>query len=113
RSFLMEINGEYNFWPCMLCAQFEAFTGIGHEAFKEFAASGASDDEMGEWIKAESKVKSEMEIIRWNNKMRDMRIGEMSDDDQKFFEIYIQENLPKDKPVYVWFDVYDIEEKRL
>ena len=32
---------------------------------------------------------------------------------QEFLEGYIPENIPAGKVVYVWFDVYDIEEKRI
>jgi hypothetical protein len=28
-------------------------------------------------------------------------------------ESYIPENVPKHRPVYVWFDVFDLEEERL
>jgi hypothetical protein len=37
----------------------------------------------------------------------------MSDDAQEYLEGYIQEYLPQHPPVYVWFDVYDVEEGRL
>ena len=58
-----------------------------------------------------STVKDKMEIIRWDNKMRDMRISEMPDRAQEFLEGYIQENLLQPQlPVHVWFDVFDIEE---
>jgi len=113
RSFLMGINGDYNYWPCSLCAQFEEFTGIDHEDFKDFVATGASDEEVGEWVNSQSKVKNKLEVIRWNNKMRDMRLSEMSEQSQEFLESYIPENVPQHRPVYVWFDVFDLEEERL
>lgn len=114
RSFLAGTNGDYNFWPCSLCEELETFTGIDHEKLRDFAGTGATDAEVGRWISDQSQVKDKMEIIRWNNKMRDMRISEMSDHAQEYLESYIPENLPKNhRPVYVWFDVYDIEEGRL
>ncbi|KMP10399.1 hypothetical protein UZ36_07750 [Candidatus Nitromaritima sp. SCGC AAA799-C22] len=113
RSFLAGINGEYNYWPCSLCEQLEAFTGINHEQLKDYVATGASDEEVVKWVNTQSKVKNKMEIIRWNNKMRDMRVSEMSDQAQEFLESYIPENVPKHSPVYVWFDVFDLEEGRL
>ncbi len=54
-----------------------------------------------------------MKIIHWNNKMRDMRISEMDDDGQEYLESYIPQYVPNHRPVYVWFDVYDLEEGRL
>ena len=113
RAFLLGMNGEYNYWYCSLCSQLEEFTGVDHEVMKEFIATGVTNDEVGEWFKAQSKIKDPMEIIRWNNKMRGMRLSEMSDDAQEYLEGYIQEYLPQHPPVYVWFDVYDVEEGRL
>lgn len=52
-------------------------------------------------------------MVKWNNEMRDMQISAMPMKLQKFLETYIPENLPENKPPYVWFDVYDIEEKRI
>jgi hypothetical protein len=113
RADLLGMNGEYNYWYCSLCAQLEEFTGVDHAAMKEFIATGATDDEVGEWFKAQSKIKEPMDVIRWNNKMRGMRLSEMSDEGQEYLEKYIQETLPAFPPVYVWFDVYDVEEGRL
>ena len=50
RSFLVGTNGEYNFWPCSLCEQLEIFTGIDHEEFKDFVATGVSNEEVAEWV---------------------------------------------------------------
>jgi len=80
---------------------------------KEFIATGATDEEVGEWFKEQSKIKDPMDVIRWNNKMRGMRLSEMSGDAQEYMEKYIRETLPLFPPVYVWFDVYDIEEGRI
>lgn len=113
RSFLLGINGEYNFWPCSLCSQLEAFAGVNHEDLKDFVATGANDEEVAAWFSSKSKVQDKMELIRWNNKMRDMRIFEMDDEAQEYLESYIPQYVPKHRPVYVWFDVYDLEEGRL
>jgi hypothetical protein len=45
--------------------------------------------------------------------MRDMRLSDMSLQAQQYLEEYIPKVVPKHRPVYVWFDVYDLEEKRL
>lgn len=113
RAFLLGINGEYNYWYCSLCDQLETFTGVDHDVMKEFIATGASDEELAQWFKEQSKIKDPMEVIHWNNKMRGMRLSEMSSEGQEYLEGYIQENLPLHPPVYVWFDVYDVEEGRL
>jgi hypothetical protein len=86
RADLMGINGEYNYWYCSLCAQLEEFTGVDHAVMKEFIATGATDEEVGEWFKEQSKIKDPMDVLEY---------------------------LPVHPPVYVLFDVYDIEEGRL
>ena len=48
RSVLLGLNGEYGFWPCALCGEWESFTGIDHEALKAFVATGAGDDQIAE-----------------------------------------------------------------
>jgi len=113
RSFLLGINDEYNFWPCSLCSQLESFSGVKHEDLKDFAATGATDEEVADWFKNISNVQSEIEIIRWNNKMRGMRLCEMDDDAQEYLETYIPKYVPNHRPVYVWFDIYDLEEGRM
>ncbi len=113
RSSLLGINGEYNYWPCSVCSHLEEFSGVDHQLLQEFVASGANDDEVAEWFSSQSKVKNKIEVIRWNNRMRDMKISEMGDDAQEYLESYIPEYVPKHRPVYVWFDVYDLEEGRL
>jgi hypothetical protein len=32
---------------------------------------------------------------------------------QMFLEDYVAQFVPKNRPVYVWFDVYDLEEQRI
>ena len=81
-----------------------------HEEMKEFVATGATDQEVADWFRKKSNVQNEIEIIRWNNKMRGMRLSEMDDVAQEYLESYIQKHIPKHRPVYVWFDVYDLEE---
>ncbi len=112
RAVLAGTGGEYHF-DCPLDRLFFDFTGIDSEAFKSKAAQGASDDEMAEWIRKHAKQKERIEVIKWNNDLRTKRISEMPDELQEFLETYIEENVPKERPVYVWFDVYDLEEGRL
>jgi len=113
RAFLLGMNGEYNYWPCSLASQWFAFTGITPDQLKEVVATGASDEEVGEWIANQSQVKNADDVLKWNNKLRDMRLSEMSLEAQQYFEVYIPKVVPKHRPVYVWIDVYDLEEKRL
>ena len=113
RSFLLGMNGEYNYWPCSLASQWFSFTGITPEQLKDVVATGATDEKIAEWIKDASKITDTDDVLKWNNAMRDMRLSDMSLQAQQYLEEYIPKVVPKHRPVYVWFDVYDLEEKRL
>ena len=112
RAFLLGMNGEYNYWPCSLASQWFSVTGITPEQFKDVVATGATDEELRTWIVGKSKVKDHDEVLKWNNAMRDTRLSDMSLQAQQYLEEYIPKFVPNHRPVYVWFDVYDLEEKR-
>lgn len=108
RSVLMEIQGEYCF-DCPLDQYFFRFSGIGPEAFKEFVATGATDDEIDQWIRGYTRMSVDA-IKFWNMQMRQTRVADLPPHVQIFLEDYIQEHVPKNRRVYSWFDVYDLEE---
>ena len=112
RSVLAGKNGEYHF-DCPLDNFFFDFAGISADDFKAFVATGADDEAVGAWIQEHSKIQDEKEVIQWNNDMRGKRIAEMPIALQQFLEGYIPQYIPEGKIVYVWFDVYDIEEQRI
>lgn len=112
RAVAAGTNGEYHY-DCPLDRQFLQFTGIEAGAFKKFVATGATDAEVADWITTHSKVKDRAEVVQWNNKLRHTRPCDMSLDLQLFLEDYIPQFIRKNRPVYVWFDVYDIEEQRI
>jgi len=112
RAAVAGTNGEYHF-DCPLDRQFLDFTGIAAEAFKDFVATGATDAEVAQWIIEQSKVKEQAEIVEWNNRLRYTRPCDMEIGLQVFLEGYIPKFVPKNRPVYVWFDVYDLEEQRI
>ena len=89
------------------------FTGITPEQLKDVVATGATDKEIAKWITNASKVKDADVILKWNNTMRDTRLSDMSLQAQQYLEEYIPKFVPNHHPVYVWFDVYDLEEKRI
>ncbi len=76
-------------------------------------ATGATDKELATRIAGNSKIKDPDEVLKWNNRLRDMRLSDMSLQAQQYLEEYIPKFVPNHRPVYVWFDVYDLEEKRL
>ncbi|MEX1116288.1 MAG: DUF5069 domain-containing protein [Akkermansiaceae bacterium] len=112
RAVIAGTNGEYHF-DCPLDGTFFQFTGIDSGTFKDFIATGATDTEVADWITEHSKIKDETARVVWNNKMRHTRPCDMPPELQVFLEGYIPQFLRKNRPVYVWFDVYDIEEQRL
>ncbi len=112
RATLNGTNGEYHF-DCPLDNILLGFAGLNAEEFKAFVATGASDAEVGEWIQQHAKQKDRLEVVKWNNQQRYTTIKELPDKMQLFMEDYIAEVVPAGKVVYHWFDVYDIEEKRI
>lgn len=112
RAVLAGTAGEYHF-DCPLDNQFLGFTGINAEQFKAFVATGVPDEEVAAWIVQHSKIKERPEIVAWNNKLRATRLCDMPIELQQFLEDYIPKVVPKNRPVYVWFDVYDLEEGRI
>ena len=112
RAAILNINGDYHF-DCPLDRRFLSFAAIRAEGFREFAATGASDAEVAAWILENAKARPKMEVIQWNNQLREMRVSDLPEEAQEFLEGYIEKFLPKNRPVYRWFDVYDLEERRI
>ncbi len=112
RAELAGTLGEYHF-DCPLDSLFFEFTGITADGLRAKVATGANDEEMALWIQENSKQTDSKSVIRWNNDLRYKRISEMPIELQEFLESYIPEFIPAGKIVYYWFDVYDIEEKRI
>lgn len=112
RAVAAGTNHDYHY-NCPLDRFFFDFTGIDHEEFQDFVATGADDKAVADWITENSRVKNREDVVKWNNKMRDMRISEMPLPLQMFLEDYIPQYIPAGKVVRVWFDIYDIEEGRM
>ena len=112
RAFLAEVLGDYKFDSAMDRYFFD-FTGIEAAAFRDFVATGASDEEVAAWVLANARQKDRIEVIRWNNRMRETRIGDLPEKMQLFLEDAIPDRVGSWDRVRVWFDLYDIEEKRV
>lgn len=110
RADLLGINGEYNFYPCGLGAFFWKFTGLDAMKFKEFVATGATDDEVDRWIRGNTVQKDKLPIIRWNNEMICKRLCDLPDSVQEYFVEYIPKFCKPPSKVKFFFDVYDVEE---
>ena len=89
------------------------FAEIEYDAFKGFVATGATDDEVATWIEKRARKRPRSEIIAWNNKERDLRLSDLPAELQEYMEDYIPKCVPRNRPVYHWYDVYDLEEGRI
>jgi len=110
RADLLGINGEYNFYPCGLGAYFWRFTGLDAMKFKEFVAAGASDEEVDKWVRENATQKDAKAVIKWNNEMIGLRICDLPEQVQEYFETYIPQFCHPESKVKFFFDVYDVEE---
>ncbi len=111
RAAIAGTLGEYKF-DCPLDNFFFDFTGLTAETFRKFVSTGAEDGAVATWIEENASRRERREIIQWNNDMRGKRICELPIELQEFLEGYIPQFIPGNRPVYVWFDVYDLEEGR-
>jgi hypothetical protein len=112
RAVLAGCQGEYHS-NCPLDQRWLKFAGIKYGPYRDFVATGASDAEVAKWITKHARKRPRAEIIAWNNKERDLSLSDLPPALQEYMEDYIPKYLPKGRVVYRWYDVYDIEEKRL
>ena len=114
RASLAGTAGDYHY-DCPLDNFFFAFAQISADDFKNFVASGASDEAVAEWIGQTAKKRPRSEVIKWNNEWRYKRLTEMPDAIQEFMEDYIPLFVPASIRHHVdyFFDIYDAEEKRI
>ena len=110
RADILGINGEYNYYPCGLGAYFWKFTGLDHGKFKDFVATGPTDEEVDRWIRANATQKDAKAIIKWNNEMIGLRLCDLPEGVQEYFETYIPKFCKPESKVKFFFDVYDVEE---
>ena len=114
RATLAGTAGEYHF-DCPLDNFFFGFAEIEANEFKDFVATGASDEEVATWIGQKAKKRQRIEIIKWNNEWRDKRLSEMPAGIQEFMEDYIPQFVFAHLRHHIdyFFDIYDAEEKRI
>src|SRR5467141_2008537 len=98
RAVLVGWQGEYHS-NCPLDQRWLKFAEIDYDKFRNTIASGATDDEITEWIGRNARKRPRTEIITWNNKERDLRLSDLSAELQEYMEDYIAENLPRNRVV--------------
>ena len=112
RAALAGTAGEYHF-NCPLDNFFLSFSGVKADEFKEFVATGATDDEIAAWIGKKAAKREKIEIIKWNNEWREKRLSQCPDDTQEYMEEYVPKFIPRNRVAHVFFDIFDIEEQRI
>jgi hypothetical protein len=112
RAVLAGWEGEYHS-NCPFDQIWLKFAEIDYDQFRSFVASGATDSEIAAWVGEHAKKRPRTEIIAWNNNQRDRRLSDLSLELQEYMEDYIAQFIPRNRVVYHWFDVYDLEEERL
>src|SRR5436309_2970512 len=112
RAVLAGTQGEYHS-NCPLDQRWLKFAEIDYDEFKSFVATGATDEEVAAWISETAKKRPGVDIIVWNNQQRDLRLSDLPRETQEFMEDYIRTFVPRNRPIYHWFDVYDLEEERI
>ena len=114
RAALAGMAGEYHY-DCPLDNFFFAFAEISADDFKNFVASGASEEAVAEWIRQTAKKCPRIEVIKWNNEWRYKRLTDMPDAIQEFMEDYVPQFVPAPIRHHIdyFFDIYDAEEKRI
>ena len=112
RAVLVDLQGDYHS-NCPLDQRWLNFAEIDYGDFRALVASGATDGEIAAWIEKSAKKRPRAEIVAWNNKERDLRLSDLPNELQEYMETYIQRYVPRNRVVYHWFDVYDLEEQRI
>lgn len=114
RAEIMGWQGDYHY-DCPMTHLFLDFAGIKADDFKTFVATGATDDEVAEWIREHAIQRKRIEVLRWSNHWREKRISDLNERLQCLMEDYVKRNLPAESwsLIHRWFDVYDVEEQRI
>jgi hypothetical protein len=96
-------QGEYHS-NCPLDQRWLNFAEIDYGDFRSLVASGATDDEIAEWIEKHAKKRPRAEIVAWNNKERDLRLSDLPHELQEFMENYIHRNGATDDEIAEWIE---------
>jgi hypothetical protein len=114
RASLNDSLGEYHF-NCPLDNMFFEFTGITADDFRDYVATGASDEQVATWVERHARARPRIEIIKWNNSHRYARLSELPDGIQEYMEDYIPQFVPAKLRHHIdyFFDIYDAEEGRM
>lgn len=109
RALIAGTHGDYNY-NCPLDRQFFDWAEVDADQLKARLEAGASDEEVLSWVQANSKQRSDAEILAWSYRMRWRRPeGEQM---EGYFESLRMEIAPHDYRIETWFQLLDVDEKR-
>jgi len=112
-----ELNGSAGDYRCLENSRLDRYfldaTGIQAEEFRELVATGASDIEVTEWIKAHSKLTNPDDVAQWNNELRSMPFNKLPLELQKHFEPFMSKQIPPLKRALCLFDYFDLDDGQL
>jgi hypothetical protein len=77
RAVLAGWQAEYHS-NCPLDQRWLKFAEIDYDQYKSFVATGATDEEVSGWIGEDAKIRSQADIVIWNNKERDLRLSDLT-----------------------------------
>lgn len=83
RAFIAGTVGEYTF-NCPVDREIFGFKGIDAAEFKAFAATGATDEEIGAWVHEHGVKKTDEEIKEWSDSQDGEYEGIVEDDKESF-----------------------------
>jgi len=114
RAMLNDTLGEYEYNYGIDRVFFE-FAVIDADEFKDFVATGATDEEVADWIHQKAKIRSPGEIAAWNFTLKGRRISELPPERQAWVQEYLLANVKPEvqERVIFNFDLLDAEEGRL
>jgi len=114
RAVLNGTAGEYEY-NIGIDRVFLEFAGLDADEFKAFVATGATDEEVADWIHSHAKPHSPADIAAWNFTLKCRRISELPPDRQAWVQNYLLKNVKPglQERVIFNFDLLDAEEGRL
>jgi hypothetical protein len=108
RALIAGRNGEYNY-ACPLDQQFLEFAGIDPDALKAQLASGKTDGEILEWVRANARHRrAPAEIEAWSAWQE--RRAPDNPKSRAFFNEIHEKIAPHRTDIVTWFDLLDLDD---
>jgi hypothetical protein len=99
--------GEYHF-DCPLDKTLFGFKGIKGDDFKKFVETGASDEQILEWVKTNGSAKTDAEIKTWSDATENDNYSSKPKETKSWLEVEnVKLGLDKDGTLFDFLDVDD------